>query len=90
MEGRVLEWKEGCLDKLVLEWKEGRVLEWKEGCVDIDVVTFCLHGWCMLGVFLLDVRMFGVRVMECICAQTRPRCILSPERVLGEGSQNPC
>ena len=27
--------------------------------------------------------------MECLCAQTRPRFILSPERVLGEWSQNP-
>ena len=28
--------------------------------------------------------------MECMCAQTRPRFILSSERVLGEWSQNPC
>ena len=28
--------------------------------------------------------------MECMCAQTRPRFILSSERVLGEWSKNPC
>ena len=28
--------------------------------------------------------------MECMCAQTKPRFILSSERVLGEWSQNPC
>ena len=38
----------------------------------------------------MDVRIFGVRMVECICAQTRPQFILSSERVLGEWSQNPC
>ena len=28
--------------------------------------------------------------MECTCAQTRPRFILSSERVLNDWSQNPC
>ena len=33
----------------------------------------------------MNVRIFGVRTMECMCAQTRPRVILSSERVLGIG-----
>ena len=36
------------------------------------------------------VRIFWVREMEWMCAQTRPWFILSSERVLGEWSQNPC
>ena len=50
------------------------------------VVTFRLCGWCVLGVFLLldmNVRIFWVRAMKCMCAQTRPRFILSSERVFG-------
>ena len=31
----------------------------------------------------MNVRIFGVRAMKCMCAQTRPRFILSSERVLG-------
>ena len=31
----------------------------------------------------MNVRVFWVRVMKCMCAQTRPRFILSSERVLG-------
>ena len=31
----------------------------------------------------MNVRIFGVHALECMCAQTRPRFILSPERVLG-------
>ena len=31
----------------------------------------------------MNVRIFGVCAMECICAHTRPRCILSSKRVLG-------
>ena len=38
----------------------------------------------------MNVRIFGVRAMECMYPQTRPRLILSSERVLGEWSQNPC
>ena len=38
----------------------------------------------------MNVRIFWVRAMECLFAQTRPRFILSPERVLGEWSQNSC
>ena len=46
----------------------------------IEVVTFRLRGWCMLRVFLgwhspvlgMNVRIFWVCVMECMCAQTRP------------------
>ena len=33
----------------------------------------------------MNVRIFGVRAIECMCAQTRPRLILSSERVLGNG-----
>ena len=64
----------------------------------IEVVAFCLGGWCMLGVFLLptfthlehEVRIFCVCAMECVCAQIGPRFILSLERVLGEWRQKPC
>ena len=31
----------------------------------------------------MNVRIFWVRVMKCMCAQTRPRFILSSERVFG-------
>ena len=31
----------------------------------------------------MNVRIFWVRAMNCMCAQTRPRFILSSERVLG-------
>ena len=59
----------------------------------IEVVTFCLHAQCMLGVFCrwhspvedMSVRIFCVRVMECMRAQTRPWFTLSSERVLGNG-----
>ena len=37
-----------------------------------------------------NVRIFWVRMMECMCAQTRPQFTLSSERVLGEWGQNPC
>ena len=33
----------------------------------------------------MDVRIFLVRVIECMCTQTRPRFILSSERVVGNG-----
>ena len=33
----------------------------------------------------MNVGIFGVHVMECMCAQTRSRFILSSERVLGNG-----
>ena len=33
----------------------------------------------------MNVRIFWVRAMECMCAQTSPRFILSFERVLGNG-----
>ena len=46
----------------------------------IEVVTFSLRGWYMLGVFLL----------ECTCAQTTPQFIFSSEKVLGKRSQKPC
>ena len=59
----------------------------------IEVVTFRLRGWCMLGVFLLPA--FTRLRHECqdllslcdgnMCAQTRPQFILSSERVLGNG-----
>ena len=37
----------------------------------------------------MNVKTFGVQVMECMCAQIRPRFILSPKRMLGEWSQKP-
>ena len=57
----------------------------------IEVVTFRLRGWCMLGMFLLpaftrlghECQDLWVRAMECMSAQTRTRLILSSERVLG-------
>ena len=33
----------------------------------------------------MNVRIFWVRAMKCMCAQTRPRFILSSEGVLGDG-----
>ena len=80
-----LRFKKKCLENsLNFSFKS----EW-EPC--IKVVTFRLHGWCVLGVFLLtaftrlghDVRIFWVRAMKCMRAQTRPRFILSSERVFG-------
>ena len=55
----------------------------------IKVVTFRLRGWCVLGVFLLPAftrlghkrQDLLVRAMKCMCAQTRPRFILSSEGV---------
>ena len=38
----------------------------------------------------MNVRIFWSRAMECMRAQTRPRFILSSERVFGDWSQNPC
>ena len=63
----------------------------------IEVVTFRLRGWCMLGVFLLPA--FTRLGRECqdllspcdgihVCT-VRPRFILSSERVFGEWRQNP-
>ena len=57
----------------------------------IKVVTFPLQGCCVLGVFCcrhspvydMNVRIFWVRAMKCMCAQTRPRSILSTKGVLG-------
>ena len=37
----------------------------------------------------MNVRIFWVRAMECLCAQNRPRFILSPERGFREWSKNP-
>ena len=58
-----------------------------------EVATSPLHGWCMLGVFLwsaftrlgLNVRIFWICAVECVCAQTRPWFIVSSERVSGNG-----
>ena len=63
----------------------------------IEVVTFRLRGWCMLGVFLLpaftrlayECRDLWVRAMECMSAQTRPRFLLSSERILGGMESEP-
>ena len=38
----------------------------------------------------MNVRIFSASAMECMCAQTRSRFILSSKRVLREWSQNPC
>ena len=61
----------------------------------IEVVTFHVYGWCMLGVFLLPA--FTHLGHECqdllsLCdgIQTRPQIILSSKRVYREWSQNPC
>ena len=64
----------------------------------IKVVTFRFRRWCVLGVFLLPAftRLGHERqdllspCDECMCAQTRPRFILSSEGVFGEWSLNPC
>ena len=64
----------------------------------IEVVTFCLHGWCMLGVFLLlafaplghECQDFLALVMECMCTQTRLQFVLASEIVWGAWNQNPC
>ena len=37
----------------------------------------------------MNVRIFCVRAMECMCAQTRSQFILSSERVLGNGDRTP-
>ena len=58
----------------------------------MEVVKLPLHGWCTLGVFLLSAftnlrheyqYLFNPHAMEYMRAQTRPRFILSSERVLG-------
>ena len=65
----------------------------------IEVVTFCLRGWCVLGVFLLPAfprpghkcqdhrEREKFRTMECMCAHTEPQIILSSERVVGSGAR---
>ena len=63
----------------------------------IEVVTFRLRGWCMLGVFLLPAfTHLGHQYQDLLSlydgmhvCTSRPRFILSFERVLGEWSQNP-
>ena len=50
-------------------------------------VCFCCQHSPVCG---MNVRIFGVHAMECMCAQTRSQFILSSERVLGGWSQNPC
>ena len=56
----------------------------------IKVVTFRLRGWCVLGVFLLPAftclgheRQDLLSPCDGMYAQTRPRFILSSERVFG-------
>ena len=62
----------------------------------IEVVTFHFRRWCMLSVFVASIHPghecqdLLSHAMECMYAQTRPRFILSSERVFGERSQNPC
>ena len=62
----------------------------------IEVMTFRLCGWCMLGfccrhspVQDMNVRIFWVRAMGCMCAQTRPRFILSSELWAGGMESEP-
>ena len=58
----------------------------------VEVVIFNLHGWCILDVFFVVgihlSRAWLWRFFE--YAQTRPRFILSFERVFGDWSQNSC
>ena len=49
-------------------------------------VFCCRHSY----VQDMNVRIFGVRAMECVFVQIRPRFIFSSERVFGKWSQNPC
>ena len=58
----------------------------------VQVVTFRLRGWCVLGVFLSPAftrlgherqNLLSPCDGMCVCAQTRPRFILSYETVLG-------
>ena len=56
----------------------------------MKVVTFRLRGWCVLGVFLLPAfthlgheRQDLLSPCDEMHAQTKPRFILSSERVLG-------
>ena len=46
----------------------------RAGCV-----FCCRHS----PVYVMNVRIFLVRAIKCMCAQTRPRFILSSERVFG-------
>ena len=62
----------------------------------IEVVTFRLRKWCMLGVFLLPAfTHLGhegqdfLSPCDGMCAQIRPRFILSPERVFGRMESEP-
>ena len=63
----------------------------------IEVVTFRLHGWCMLGVFLLpaltrlghECQDLLVHALECMCAQTRPGLKLPSNRVVGGMESEP-
>ena len=53
----------------------------------IEVVTFCICGWCMLGVFFFAASIQLTHewqdhlspCMECMCAQTRPRLCSHPK-----------
>ena len=68
-------------------------------CPTTEVVTFRLRRWCVLGTFLLsafftrlgpECQDLLIRPMQRMCVQTRPRFILSSERVWRELSQKPC
>ena len=64
----------------------------------VEVVTFHLRGWCVLSVFMLpafthlghESQDLWVHLVECMCAQTRPRFLHSSKSVFKEWSQNPC
>ena len=52
----------------------------------IEVVTFHLRGWCVLGVFVAGIHPSRTWMLRCFqFAQTKPLFILSSENVLGNG-----
>ena len=61
----------------------------------IEVVTFRFRGWCVLGVFVAGNHPSKTWIsgsfeseLECMCAQTRPRFILSSKRVFWGGMES--
>ena len=54
--------------------------------------SWMVHAGCIFvsGILGHECRDLLSLVLECMYAQTRPRLMLSSERVLGEWSQSPC